>query len=974
MKLHYKIFIAISLFTASSRAQIQKIRYTAPNNKILDLNRISPAASRQQNRMSLDGPWRFSTDINSLLADKEIQVPGEWTMQGFEVKRAIFAGYKRTFIIPEDWRTRRLKLRFDAVYSEAEIWVNGKKTATHLGGFTPFEIDINNFVDWTGQNELMVKVKSETKADSLANGSMYAVHNLGGISRKVYLMGLAPVNFAYADVKTFLDKNYENATLSADVIIANEQDSKTNNLVLKAELFKADGITKITQKIIQVDKVIRKGDCLQKNLSFDVAKPAKWDPEHPNLYVLKLIILQNGKTEDVVIKNIGFRQVEVRGNQVFVNNMPIKLRGACHHEVMPLRGRSVNGNLWEKDIKLFIEGNVNYIRTSHYPPAEELIDACNRLGMFLEVEAPFCWANRMTPVVQAGTEIYQTLLVDQTMDMINYFRSDPSVIIWSVGNESLMYKEYFKETAKLVKVFDPTRPRNFSQWGPDADDGDLEITNHHYPGPTGPAKYNNYKRPIVFDEYVHLNAYNRQELATDPGIRDAWGIGLEETWENMYKTDAVLGGAIWGGIDDTFFLPNGKAVGYGTWGTLDGWRRKKPEFWHMKKVYSPIKVKLGSNWSNGKITLELENRLLFSNLNECRIEWELSDERGLITADLKRNFRTTVLLEIAKRPAPADKMTIKVYDPRGIMVDIYQFAVMPVINEITPATPSSAQAWSYSQNGNILTARYDKVQVKFNSVSGDVEQVTKNGTTIWDAGTRLMILPLNNRGNGVQMTGEDKEIKPFTNICTKRIVKTIKLDKAKNQLSINVADNYKEAFGNTNYHFLADGKVEVDYKYTLNEDINPRQWGLVFGLPASYQQLDWNRNGMWEYYPADHIGRTIGQAKLRSEVNISGPAGPSAPPALPWGMDRNELGTNDFRSTKMYINNAQLSDGTYIFKVIANGQQHIRAWKDEHGIKALIGGYSNMGSEGFFRAHAQKMDRPLKSGDVIQDHITIELK
>ncbi|HEY9257133.1 glycoside hydrolase family 2 protein [Chitinophaga sp.] len=974
MRGFYKILAILVAIAGTAQAQIQQLEYNTSDQHTLKINRISPSASGRADKISLDGTWQFSTDIESLPADKHIQVPGEWSMQGFNVKKAVLAGYKRSFEVPGTWKQKRVKLRFDAVFSEAEIWVNGKKAATHLGGFTPFEIDINNFVKWGGSNELLVKVRSETMADSLASASQYAAHNVGGISRKVYLVGIAPVNFAYAEVNTSFDKNYENATLSTNVIIANEQEEKTASLSVKAELFKADGTTKVGEKVVMVNANISKGAYLQQNISFDVANPAKWDPEHPNLYTLKLSIMQGGRLEDVITKSIGFRQIEVRGNRVFVNNMPIKLRGVCHHEVMPLRGRSVNDNMWEKDVKLLIEGNVNYIRTSHYPPAEELIDACNRLGMFLEVEAPFCWAHN-TPVT-AGTELYQTLLVNQTIDMVTYFRSNPSVIMWSVGNESLKYKEYFKETAKLVKQFDPSRPRNFSQWGPDADDADLEVTNHHYPGPTGPAKYNNYKRPIVFDEYVHLNAYNRRELVTDPGVRDAWGIGFEGMWENMYATDAVLGGAIWAGIDDTFFLPDGKTVGYGTWGPLDGWRREKPEYWHMKKVYSPVKIKVLSNWNNGKVAVELENRMLFSNLNECRIEWRMAGESGRITADLKRNEKNVTLLNIAQKPTASDKMTVKVFDPRGVQIDIYQFAIVPVISpmDVLSGTTTPAQAWNYTQNGNTLTASNADMKINFNLTTGDIEQVTKNNKSIWVDGSRLMVLAVTGEGNGVQMVGDGKKIEPFTDVCSNRIVKEIKLDKGKNIFTVSVIDTYSEASGTTTYAFSGKGLVNISYQYILKKDINPRQWGLVFGLPMTFQELNWNRNAHWDYYPADHIGRPVGKASLISETKISGPAGPFALPTTPWSLDRNELGTNDFRSTKMYINSASLTDGTAAFNVLGNGRQHIRAWTDGKEIRTLVAGYSNMGGEGFFRDHAAKMDRPLKVGDMIQDHITLQLK
>jgi beta-galactosidase len=966
MKRNYLSLVSLLLLATATNAQIQKLSYQTANNQTININRVSPALYLQSDKISLDGTWKFSTDVANLPCDKNIQVPGEWVMQGFEVKPFTAAGYQKNFSLPTTWKDKRIKLRFDAVYSDAEIWLNGKKTAAHLGGFTPFEVDITDFAKLNGENDLLIKVKSESKADSLASASQYAVHPLGGIPRKVYVVAVPDLNFAYADATTTFDAKYQDATLTSTVIVANEMSGKSGSFSIKAELYKADGKTLVTQNTIEATSVT-KGDFLQQQISLNVASPAKWDPEHPNLYVLKWSILQNGNTISSITKNIGFRQIEVRGNRVYVNNMPVKLRGVCHHETMPLRGRSVAENMWEKDVALFREGNVNYMRTSHYPPAEELIDACNRLGMFLEVEAPFCWAENTT----VPEELKQPLLVDQTIDMVNFFRTNPSVLIWSIGNESGKYPEYFKSTAKLVKEFDASRPRNFSQYGPDADEGDLEITNHHYPGPTGPSKYAKYKRPIVFDEYVHLNAYNRLELVTDPGLRDAWGIGFEKMWEEMWRADGVLGGAIWAGIDDTFFLPNGKTVGYGTWGPLDGWRRPKPEYWHMKKIYSPVKITQLSNWENGKISLTIENRLQFSNLNECKIDWSVGGKSGIINAVAKAGARITVPVELSLQPAYGEKLTINVRDPRGLLIDTYQFQIMPKLT--TPVTASTATPLIYSQSGNVITAKNKNVSISFNQATGDLSQISSNGATVLQNGIRLMVLRLTGEGRGVQMTGDTQFFDAFTAVCQNRVVQSVKTEKGKNEFVVVVKDDYDEAYGTVNYRIANNGVLTVDYKYTLKKEINPRQWGMVFNLPKSFDKLSWNRKGLWNYYPEDHIGRLTGTASALSAEKAVGAAGPEKPTAQAWGLDRTVNGTNDFRSTKMYINNAKLIAGTKTFEVKSTGSQSFRAWQEGSATKALVAGYSNMGAERFFRGHAALMDKPLKVGDVIQDTISIKL-
>ena len=148
----------------------------------------------------------------------------------------------------------------------------------------------------------------------------------------------------------------------------------------------------------------------------------------------------------------------------------------------------------------------------------------------------------------------------------------------------------------MAGAMDPSRPRTFHDqaYGGYNNRGSSEIpiANFHYPGPQGPdlAVSLDLPRPLFYGEYCHLNCYNRAELAADPGLRDEYGRGFERMWEKIFGSAEVIGGAIWSGVDDVFLLPSGRATGYGEWGPIDGWRREKPEYWHIKKSYSPVRI------------------------------------------------------------------------------------------------------------------------------------------------------------------------------------------------------------------------------------------------------------------------------------------------------------------------------------------------------------------------------------------------
>lgn len=937
--------------------------------------RLSPLPVKvEKQKVSLTGNWQFNPspeknfwEKSTINNWKSIEVPGEWVMQGFEVEKGKAAGYYRTFAIPSAWKGQRIKLRCNGIYSDSHVYVNGRKAGSHLGGFTAFELDVTDLVQTGKENRIAVSVASESLADSTSSGSQYAVHPLGGITRDIYLYALPDVNLSMFHASTSFDSTYTDVTLKTEVEIANESSAATKDLNLHFTLKDADGKEiQLNQNICQV-KQLTAGATIKDVQSFTVTNPHKWDSEHPYLYTLTCQLKDGKNVLHETSRRIGFRQVEVRGNQMYINNMPIKLRGVCRHEVMPLRGRSVNNDMWRKDVELFRRGNVNYIRTSHYPPDETLLEACDELGMLVEVEAPFCWAHN----TNVPDHMHEAVLVNQHIEMINLNRSHPSVIMWSMGNESLKYDEYFKRASEVVKEIDPTRPRIFSQWGPDADNGELEVTNHHYPGPTGPDKYRNSKRPVTFDEFCHLNAYNRLELAADPGLRTMWGRLLDQMWNDMYYSQGVLGGAIWAGIDDTFFLPGERAVGYGTWGPIDGWRREKPEYWGMKKAFSPVRIKQKGNISaDGIVRFHVENRHNFSNLSECTIEWKAAGKSGKVATDIAPRSEGEIEIRLPENLNNTEILELAVTGVRGFIVDEYRFRIFP----------EQIKQQEQQQVGKLsCQEKTDRIEVLSPSGSFIIDKrngqlsSTHHGKTIIQQSPSLMILPLNGDGEGIQMTGKDQKFKPYNPVCENWIAQSITCLPGDDEVCIKIKGIYKEAEGVLEYRFHNNGEVTFAYDFTMLQDISPRQTGLVFTLPSSFTHLDWERKGYWSVYPEDHIGALQGKAEaFDHSLPISGLAGPSKQPSKSWSYDQTAAGSNLFRSTKENIYRASLTNGDGAsVSIISNGTQHVRSWIEGDVIRLLVAGYNNPGRENFLIPHAEKEYLPLRKGDKVQGEVTL---
>jgi hypothetical protein len=948
--------------------------------------RLSPSPIKvnglEESKINLGGTWKFNPSPKSgfqfarkvPLEWSNIAVPGEWTMQGFKVKPKTSAAYFKSFAVPVEWSNCIIKLRCDAIYSDAQIWINGKEVGMHQGGMNAFEMDVTSIIKSGNDNIIAMAVMNESLSDSLMTGTQYAAHQLGGILRKVYLIALPKVNLSFLGINTNWENGSNIAQLTVDYEIENQSGEPITGSNIQFDLFNPSG------EKVEMDEVLDRLEdtILVRKRVFNIKDPKKWDAEHPNLYTLRIILNANNQSEQIN-QRFGFRKIEVVGNQVFLNEKPIKLRGVNRHDVHPLLGRALNQELWEKDIRLFRAANVNYIRTSHYPPAEEFVDLCDELGIYVEVENPISWVgqepNSKWYSEDSSSERYLTLIKQITNQTVEYLKNHPSVIFWSMANESV-WGSRWKENLHYIQSLDKTRPITFhdNAYGSFNNFGstDMPIANIHYPGPAGPEIARDFPRPLLFGEYVHLNTYNRQEIVTDPGVRDAWGRGLESMWNNMYYSRGSLGGAIWAGVDDVFMLGEGKAVGYGEWGIIDGWRREKPEYYHVKKTYSPVKVytnEIRLPIIGNEIILQAENRFDFTNFNELKIEWTLGSESGTVSPNILPHTYGAITISPNHQVNAGEFLVMKFTSPLGYLIDEYQISVGECLRQ------------NISQNQEVeplaLTQVDSEIMVKgktflwiFDASNGTIKKAYKNGQQILSGGPSLMILPLT---TGPCQTEYSLSIEPLNNTCSNWKINELITEETINGIVVKVNGSYNEANGTFSYTIDHNGNLQIDYLFTSTIDVNPRQWGLVFAVPRNVENLKWDRKGLYTTYPDNHIGRLKGEAIPFPFEHIS-IVKFGIKPNWDWRFDSNELGSNDFRSSKDCIYEASLeSKEGFGIRIDGKGTQTFRSFVHGESIQFLVTSFSTGGGDLFFSSHLEKSRKPIKIGDQIGGTINLQL-
>jgi len=862
--------------------------------------------------VDLGSVWKFAPEPTGEFWSNEVDaaswpdvnVPGELVAQGFKIAPNSEYPIKRIVQIPEDFRGKKVLLRFDGVQSYARVWVNGELVRDHHCGFTSWDCDVTSLI--TPGKTLWITVGVTDRTDDISYASQYAKHVVAGIRRGVKMVALPPEHLTRLHAETDFDASYANAQLKVTAAFAG---SKRALVRLRLATAKGEGVA------LRPDSIALTPGTAEATVSIPVSAPMKWDAEHPNLYLLTATLVVDGKEVETVEKKIGFRKIEQSGNRLLVNGQEVKLRGVCRHDVHPTGGRFCTPEMDERDVALFREANVNFVRTSHYPPSEAFLDACDRNGMYVEEETAVCFAesDRGEPV-STGDPAFLARYLDRFAEMIERDRSHACVLLWSLGNESTWGSNIGKEF-EYVKQEEPGRPVIFS-WPDSVPSGvkSFDVLSRHYPAFDADLRHSG--EPALNDEYAHISCYNLETLRRDPGIRDFWGESIRRFWENCFQAEGCAGAAIWGAIDEVFLLPDGPA-GYGEWGIIDGWRREKPEHWLTKKAYSPVRIADGAVANPGAgsaLRIPVGNWFNHTDFRELAITWHVGGEGGVLQQELAPRQKGTLEFP-ARKWSDGEELTVEFRLASGELVDQFHLpigapvAVFPVVQGPPPLIQEGA---------NEIICTGADFQIAINKRTGMIGRGEYHGATLIEGG-------------------------PYLNLGAFGLAEwypeEIHASRTAEEAVVEIRGSARSRVSETHVvpatlEIRMDGHGLITTNYTLPS--LPKGFtevGAAFELSSKVDALTWARKSLWSAYPENHIGRPKGTAKrsIHAEAEQY-----RTEPKWPWGEDgRNWFlfgahdaglrGTNDFCSSKRNIWHASCVLGESGLRVRAEANGDVTA-------------------------------------------------
>jgi hypothetical protein len=581
-------------------------------------------------RQSLDGPWDFTTDAtlsSQALGWSQITVPGNWDTLPEYSNYSGKGWYRRNFDVPAGWKSKRMRLRFEAVFQQADVSLNGTPLGSHFGGYTPFEFDVTALLNYGGTNTVTVCADN-----TYHRGAWWP---WGGISRSVELIANNDARIVWQHIRSEPDLAAGTAHVTVDYVLHNFSAAAINGS-LEASITFA-GSPQPLAKQTAAATLTPQGDSTAE-ITFDLPASSVhlWDFDHPNLYTLGTTLAEKGQTLHALSDRFGIRKVQVTPDGLLLNGERIRVAGFNRVSDSNQFGNTEPDSLVHADIDLMKSAGAVMSRLIHYPQAPNLLDYLDEKGMLIYCEIPV-WGGG-DPQMKPNNPLTKQWL----REMIDRDYNHPCIIGWSTGNELQGQYPYVASMNKYVREeLDPSRLVGYvsntaaDKWhNPENDPvtvSDIALINK-YGGPkafsdAATAVRNKWPdKPIFFSEYGvgQIGASLNARIPQLDGIMAEFG-----------KQPYVIGGALWTFNDYRSGMKKGTpASGNREWGVVDIDRHPKAAYWQIRKIYSPVH---SITLDKGTVTIQprTSQEIPSYTLRGYQVAWQLLDANGKVTAQGK---------------------------------------------------------------------------------------------------------------------------------------------------------------------------------------------------------------------------------------------------------------------------------------------------------------------------------------------------
>lgn len=911
----------MALISLSVFAQDQENRYAEITNpKLVSINKLPPRSSffsftnatdakeasyssKGSNVLLLNGTWKFHytknfserpmKDFYNMQFDaqswNDIQVPGNWEVQGFGTPIYVNATYEFTspghepfwdkpnpplvpeefnptgtyrkeFEIPQSWDGQEIILSSDATKGVAYFYLNGEFLGMTKDGKLPARFDITDLAV-VGNNVLSVQIHRFSDASYLECQDFWRI---SGFERDVYLYTRPKLHIEDFFAQTPLDATYQHGVFDLDVDVANSNNT-ASEFSLTYQLIDANNniVAEETKNAVTNDKT---------NIEFSkqIANVKKWSAEEPNLYTLVLELKDNngGVAEATSIK-VGFRTAEVKDKQFKINGQPVLIKGVNVHEHSEYTGHYVTEELMRKDFELFRKYNVNTARTSHYPQPEMFYKLADEYGIYVIDEANIESHGMGYSLSKGGTLGNDPLFLEdhmnRTIGMVERDKNHPSVVTWSLGNEAGNGYNFY-ETYLWTKKRDTTRPVQYERA---VLEFNTDIFCPMYALPETIVEYaKNPKadRPLILCEYAHT-------------MGNSLG-NFTEYWDNIRKYPLLQGGCIWDWVDQGLVEKDEDGTKYWTWGgdygekgtpsagnfCINGVvfpdRTVKPHTEEMRKVYQNVWFK---NFDATNGTVDIYNENFFIDLSQYNISYTIkSNGRALASGMINTNVapqetKTVSVDNFSKVANTSAQLSVEFevrqkqetrYIPAGWVVARDQFLVnnypaLQLSNKMKPATLKEGDN-QIEVNGRRFKAIFDKTTGVMTSYKYRNTEYVNDGFGLRPFFWRAPID--NDYGARLPQRLKDWQTASYQDLNVDDI--SVVSNKETTAITAKYVYPASNSTWQVTYTIYNDGTIRVDNTFDASQsetELIPRI-GMRMQLPGSVVNAEYYGRGPWGNY------------------------------------------------------------------------------------------------------------------------------